>query len=139
LTAPAKVLPIHAARGERADGRVRAARHDARCVQEGAEGRVFVALEVEHGQTGAEVCVLGAQAVGRATVEAQVAAAEQDPVAGNDAAEFTVDITGTLGGGCAYSPDGRGVDALLALMLLLASIRLLPRPGMRKREVICRD
>ena len=83
--------------------------------------------------------IVGAQAVGRATVEAQVAAAEQDPVAGNDAAEFTVDITGTLGGGCAYSPDGRGVDALLALMLLLASIRLLPRPGMRKREVICRD
>lgn len=83
--------------------------------------------------------IVGAQAVGRATVEAQVAAAEQDPVAGNDAAEFTVDITRTLGGGCAYSPDGRSGDALLALMLALASIRLLPRPGMRSRKVTCRD
>ncbi|MDH4108026.1 MAG: choice-of-anchor O protein [Gammaproteobacteria bacterium] len=91
------------------------------------------------GERVATRAIVGAQAIGRATVGAQVEAAEQDPVAGNDTAEFTVDVTGSLGGGCVYRPDGRGADTLLALMLALASLRLLPRPGRREREVACRD
>jgi len=98
-------------------------------------------VSIEPGEQFVTRVIVEAQAVGRATVAAQVTAAEFDPVAANDTAGFTVDVTRTLGGGCVYSPDGRDADTLLALMLVLASLRLLPhtRTRSRNREVVHRD